>query len=82
MPARTEHRVPTTHHIVAIAEARLGASSHLALRNIFCKSDQGMLVLEGRLSTFFQKQLAQELVAGIEGVKQVVNQIEVIGRAN
>jgi osmotically-inducible protein OsmY len=81
MPAQTEQRAPTTHQIVAIAEARLGASSYHAVRRVHCKSDQGVLVLEGRLSTFFHKQLAQELVADIEGVKQVVNQIEVIGRA-
>ena len=29
------------------------------------------------LSTFFQKQLAEEIVAHIEGVVQVVNRIEV-----
>jgi osmotically-inducible protein OsmY len=81
MPAQTEQRAPTPDPIAAIAEARLGASSHTTLRNILCKSNQGVLVLEGRLRTFFHKQLAQELVADIEGVKQVVNQIEVIGRA-
>jgi osmotically-inducible protein OsmY len=35
-------------------------------------------VLEGRLSSFYQKQLAQEIVGHIEGVVQVVNQIEVV----
>ena len=35
-------------------------------------------MLEGRLSSFFQKQLAQEIVANIEGVVQVVNHIEVV----
>jgi osmotically-inducible protein OsmY len=64
--------------ISSIAESRLRASSHTALRGISCKADQGVLVLEGRLSTFFQKQLAQEIVANIEGVVQVVNQIEVV----
>jgi osmotically-inducible protein OsmY len=65
--------------IAAIAEARLRASSHRAIRGISCKYDKGMLVLEGRLSTFSQKQLAQEIAANIEGVVQVVNQIEVVG---
>jgi osmotically-inducible protein OsmY len=37
-----------------------------------------VIVLEGRLSSFYQKQLAQEIVGHIEGVVQVVNQIEVV----
>jgi osmotically-inducible protein OsmY len=81
MKAQTEQRAATSRQIATIAEARLGASSHLALRKVLCKFDQGILVLEGHLSTFFQKQLAQEIVAHIEGVERVVNQIEVAGRA-
>jgi hypothetical protein len=38
-------------------------------------------VLEGRLESFYHTQLAQEIVANIEGVVQVVNHIEVVGRA-
>ncbi len=78
MPAQTEHKAPATQHIVAIAEARLGASSYHAVRRVRCTYEQGVLVLRGRLTSFFQKQLAQELVADIEGVKQVVNHVEVI----
>jgi osmotically-inducible protein OsmY len=63
--------------IAAIAEARFRANSHTSLRGISCKVERGVIVLEGHLSTFFQKQLAQEIVAHIEGVVQVVNQIEV-----
>ena len=65
--------------IAAAAEARFRSSSYRALRGITCNAEQGVLVLEGRLSSFFQKQLAQEIVANIEGVMQVVNQIEVVG---
>ena len=64
--------------ISKIAEARFRANSHTALRNISCKGEGGVLVLEGRLGSFFQKQLAQEIVAKIDGVVQVVNQIEVV----
>ena len=64
--------------IAEIAEARFRESSRMALRSICCKAERGVLVLEGQLSTFFQKQLAQEIVANIEGVEQVVNQIEVV----
>ena len=67
--------------IAEIAEARLCASSHPALRNVFCKYDDGVLVLRGRLNSFFHTQLAQETVARIEGVERVVNKIEVLNRA-
>ncbi len=67
--------------IAAIAEARLSATSRPALRNVFCKYDDGVLVLQGRLHSFFHTQLAQEAVAKIDGVRRVVNQIEVVSRA-
>jgi osmotically-inducible protein OsmY len=81
MPIQTEQKAHTIDPIVAIAEARLRASSYHAVRRVRCTYDHGVLALEGRLRTFFQKQLAQELVANIEGVKQVVNRVEVISRA-
>ena len=59
----------TSFEIAEIAEARLSASSHQALRNVFCKCDDGVLVLRGRLNSFFHMQLAQEVVANIEGVE-------------
>jgi osmotically-inducible protein OsmY len=65
--------------ISSVAEGRFRAHSRTELRGITCKTERGILLLEGRLSTFFQKQLAQEIVANIEGVVQVVNQIEVVG---
>jgi osmotically-inducible protein OsmY len=68
----------TSFEIAEIAEARLSASSHPALRKVFCKYDDGILVLRGRLTSFFHTQLAQETVAKIEGVERVVNQIEVV----
>ena len=64
--------------IATIAEARFRESSRTALRGISCKAERGVLVLEGHLSTYFQKQLAQEIVANIKGIVQVVNQIEVV----
>jgi len=63
--------------IAEIAEARLSASSHPALKNVFCKYDNGVLVLRGRLNSFFHTQLAQEAVRTIKGVERIVNKIEV-----
>jgi hypothetical protein len=79
MNPRSERKTSPPPSVAATAEARLRASSHTALRDVCCNSEHGILVLEGRLTTFFHKQLAQELVANIDGVVQVVNHIEVIG---
>ena len=80
MSVQMEQNV-TSFRIAEIAEARLCASSHQALRMVFCKFDDGVLVLQGRLNSFFHKQLAQEIVAKIEGVERVENKIEVVNRA-
>ncbi len=40
-----------------------------------------MLILRGRLSRFYHKQLAQEAVAGMDGVEQIINEIEVVKEA-
>ena len=45
---------------------------------IWCEFQSGRLVLQGQVPSFYHKQLAQEAVAGLEGVAQVVNDIEVI----
>jgi len=65
---------------LGIAEAateRLRGSPYQALRSISCESKYGVLFLRGRLGSYFQKQLAQEAVAGVSGVTEVVNEIEV-----
>ena len=47
------------------------------VRRVLCEYDHGILFLRGRLPSFHQKQVAQEAVAGVKGVTQVVNEIEV-----
>ena len=63
-----------------IAEAArecLRGSPYGALAWILCECDEGVLLLRGHLSSFYLKQHAQEAVAGVEGVTQVVNEIDV-----
>ena len=64
--------------IVAAAKDRLGKDSHLSVQRIWCEFQGGRLVLQGQVPSFYHKQLAQEAVAGLDGVAQVVNEIEVI----
>lgn len=78
MYSRTIRASPV--HFRGIAEAAtecLQNSSYQALRRISCECKYGVLLLRGRLSSFFQKQVAQEAVAGVSGVTEVVNEIDV-----
>ncbi len=64
----------------AIADAAtecLRASPYKAMRRVSCESKHGVLFLRGRLFSFHEKQVAQEVVAGVNGVTQVVNEIRV-----
>ena len=63
-----------------IAEAAmecLRESPYKAMRRISCECKNGVLFLRGRLFSFYEKQVAQETVARIDGVTQVVNEVEV-----
>ena len=60
-----------------LAECRLRGNSYLALRNVSCKYHAGVLTLRGCLPTYYLKQMAQEVVAGMKGAAQIINQIEV-----
>ncbi len=66
--------VPT---ITELAMERLRASPYKAMRRVSCVCKPGILFLRGRLFSFHEKQVAQEAVAGISGVTQVVNEIQV-----
>lgn len=58
-------------------EARLFRSGYLALRGISCELHDGIARLRGHLPTYYLKQIAQEIVGEVVGVRSVVNQIEV-----
>lgn len=59
------------------AEQCLRSSPYSALRGVTCECDHGVLLLSGHLPSFYYKQLAQEAVASVYGICQVINRIEV-----
>ena len=63
--------------IAEIAMERLRDSPYNAIRQVSCECKHGVLFLRGRLFSFHEKQMAQEAVARIHGVTQVVNEVEV-----
>jgi len=60
------------------AKQRILHQPHLTMQRLWCEFDRGRLFLRGQVPSFYFKQLAQEAVVGMEGVRQVVNDIEVV----
>ncbi|MHC4399736.1 MAG: BON domain-containing protein [Planctomycetota bacterium] len=63
--------------VVKAAKECLRRSPYSRVRNVSCNYEGGVLVLRGRLPSFYHKQLAQEAVADIDGVMRVINNTEV-----
>jgi len=63
------------------AEDRFRASGYLALRDVSCVASDGVVSLHGCLPSYHLKQVAQEIAAGVEGVRHVINRIEVLTAA-
>jgi len=55
----------------------LRVSPYKAMRRVSCECKDGVLFLRGQLFSFHEKQVAQEVVAGVSGIMQVVNEIQV-----
>jgi hypothetical protein len=66
--------------IADLAEEALRESSSPEIRGLAVKQDEFSVVLHGHVSSFYHKQLAQELVRNkINGV-EVINKAQVISR--
>jgi osmotically-inducible protein OsmY len=63
-----------------LAESRLRRSAYLALQHVSCEFRAGVLTLRGRLPSYYLKQVAQAVVAEVEGVERIDNQIEIVAR--
>ncbi|MEQ1827248.1 MAG: BON domain-containing protein [Pirellula sp.] len=46
-------------------------------RHVFLENSHGKIILRGKVDSFYQKQMVQESLRGIDGVPQISNQIEV-----
>jgi osmotically-inducible protein OsmY len=76
MNARKQCPLPS-QGILEAARASLRKSASMVVRAVSCDYDQGVLVLRGRVPSYYCKQLAQETVAHVPGVTEVANAIEV-----
>ena len=60
-----------------LANQRLLDSGYCWLGNVSCHFQSGVLILEGKVPSFYMKQLAQSLVRNLEKVEQIENRLVV-----
>jgi osmotically-inducible protein OsmY len=68
---------PPGRRIEREAEDRLRRRGYLALWDVSCDARDGVVRLRGRVPSYYLKQVAQAEAAEVEGVRRVVNRIEV-----
>lgn len=66
-----------TDGVATLAQSRLTGSPYFNVRRLSCSFHDGVLTLRGWLPSFYEKQVAQSTVADLDGVRQIVNEVEV-----
>jgi len=64
---------PLLHRI----DCAIKQNPHGVRRHVFLESLPGKIILRGKVDSFYQKQMVQESLRGIEGVPEICNQLEV-----
>jgi osmotically-inducible protein OsmY len=72
-PARATHDA----EVQSEAQNLLERSNYLALRRLRCEFHDGRLVLNGRVPTYYLKQVAQTIVRQLPGVRRIDNMVDV-----
>jgi len=69
----------STTSVASQAAHALKRSSHPALRLLSVQEHEETLVISGKVSTYYLKQLAQETLMPVRGGLQLVNRVNVVG---
>jgi osmotically-inducible protein OsmY len=62
------------------AMERLESSGYTAVRKLRCEVAEAVVVVTGSVPSYYLKQMAQAMVQRLEGIRRVVNLVEVRGR--
>ncbi len=65
--------LPLLHRV----DSALKESPHLAGRHLIPETNEGEVILRGTVDSYFQKQMAQEVLRNVEGIRRILNQLEV-----
>ncbi len=69
---------PPWNDLVIGALQRLRSCRNFELKRLHCTAHSGNLILSGQVSSYYLKQLAQEVLRSLNGVHRIVNHIEVV----
>jgi osmotically-inducible protein OsmY len=58
----------------------LERNPYLSHRNLRFETSSGRVTLKGVVTTYFQKQMAQEAIRYVDGVSEIANELEVCSR--
>ncbi len=68
----------TTASVVQQAAEALKRSAHPALRQLEVEENESTIVISGRVSSYYLKQLAQETIMPVRGARELRNQVTVV----
>ncbi len=67
----------TARPLLEQVQGALNRSPYVSQKQVQIETIDGHVRLEGTVGTFFQKQMAQELVRRVDGVERVENRLQV-----
>ncbi len=67
------HAGPLLHRI----DSAIRQNPYVLHRRVFLESTQGKIILRGRVDSYYQKQMVQEVLRGMDGIAQIRNELEV-----
>jgi hypothetical protein len=68
----------STAHVATLAAHALRKSSHPALRMLRVEGDEGNLIISGKVTSYYLKQLAQETIMSVREGMKLVNRVDVV----
>lgn len=70
---------PSEKEVVeASVRSKLQRCSYPQVQSVLCEFHEGVLTLRGRVSSYYLKQIVQNLVLGMDNVVEVNNRVEVV----
>lgn len=74
---RAINQADASHELRQRVDSAIKGNPHLTRHRVFCQEESGIVVLHGRVGSFFQKQMAQETLKRLDGVEKVINELQV-----
>lgn len=70
-------KVTEPNTLLTRIDQAFSVSPHLSGRHLVVEKDADTVVVRGTVETYYQKQMAQEIMRRVEGVQKIDNQLEV-----